>query len=1181
MVTGGIRVTICGELQIDVDGRRMESRLPGAQGRGLFVYLILQGDRAVTRAELIDAVWGAAAPAAPGPALRALLSKLRAAIAPATLDGTDPLQITFGGAGARVDVTEAAAELRAAEDAASQHDWRAVREAAGRAAAVFGRGPAIRYEGAWFETWESELRESWRRAIELSARAALAHGRDAAPAAAGLARRLIAADSLDERAYALLLEAHEVAGTAAEGLVVFDHLRRRLNAELGVPPSRELIERHRRLLALTEDADATRVPLPPPLRADARLPFAGRVTEMDRLTAVLGAARDGCRVALLSGEPGMGKTRLARRFVRRAHDDGATVLHGRCSESIRAPYQVWADALRHYVEGASDDVLRAFADRHGGELERLVPELRRRIPGLPEPRSSDAETERYLLFGAVAGLLTDAASRAPLVLLLDDLQWADPPSVLLLGHVLSAVESARVVIVAVYREEDLAADHGLLGIAAKAAGDGRVERLALEGLDDDAILEIVRAEAGDDVGDSGRVISAALARETGGNPLFAIELLRRLLETGALARGEDGGWTTEAAFDRLELPETVREVIRRRVEALGPAAVTALGVAAVIGREFDVDLLARVLEASPDAVLDVVDRGLAASLLVERPSRPGRVGFAHALIGNTLYDGLSRARAASLHRRVAVQIEALHGRESGDRVADLARHWDAAGDVAAAREYSRRAGDAALRALAPAEALRWFRRAWELAWADPPVDRGALSDILYGLGEAERRNGEPGSSERLVRAAEVAREVGDTGRMCRAVLANTRGWQSDVSGADQARVTMIDAALDAVAETDPAQRARLLALRVLELLYDTPVEERLELTAEAVTLARSTGDPRVLAEVLTRTFYGLLGPVALDLRITQIKEARTLLPRIDDPDIEFWATTGHAAAMLEAGELDQSRRLTERIVATAADLQQPNMRWMAHWSLAMHAHIQGRLDDAEREAATAFEVGAAAGEPDALSFYAAQLWAVRYEQGRVAELLPALEAAASQMANITGFMALLALSYADVGRLEEARRAFAQRPPLDEIPVDTAYTSALAFFAEIAARLGDAEAAAPVYDALLPWRGLMIYSGIQTQCAVEHYLGRTAATMGREDAAVDHFEAACATHERIGAPVFLARSQVALGALLQRRADEAERERGAALLSAARAAAEERGAGAVARAAAAAAPSHAPSPVSR
>ncbi len=463
----------------------------------------------------------------------------------------------------------------------------------------------------------------------------------------------------------------------------------------------------------------TPVPLPGRLSVRPGLGVVGRQVELTAIADAFKrvAAGGGREVLLVSGEAGQGKTTLMAEAARAAFDQGALVLFGHSEEDLASPYQLVAEALGHYIAHVSDDQLPTLVGEHGSELVRLVPTLAGRLPDLPASKATDADTERFLLFAAVLALLATVSEHQPVVLVLDDLQWADPGSLLLLRHFASSDQSLPVLVLGNYRDDELPHSDALRSLLAALHRQNGVSRIELPGLDDTGVVALVEAAAGHALDDAAVDLAHALYRETDGNPFFVSEVLRHLSETGAIYLDATGRWVAEHGPDRMTLPDSVREVIGARVGRLGPEAGSVLGTAAVIGRHFDLEVLAPATGTTEDDLFDILESAAAAALVREHSAAAGRYSFVHALIQHTLYDDLGPSRRARAHRRVAEALEGLGGGRPDTRLGELARHWvktSQPADLAKALDYSRRAADAALAALAPADALGYYAQALDL-----------------------------------------------------------------------------------------------------------------------------------------------------------------------------------------------------------------------------------------------------------------------------------------------------------------------------------------------------------------------------------------------------------------------------------------------------------------------------------
>jgi tetratricopeptide (TPR) repeat protein len=916
---------------------------------------------------------------------------------------------------------------------------------------------------------------------------------------------------------------------------------------------------------------APAVPLPARLEVARPVAFVGRRGEVDRLEPLLvRSAHGGRQLVLLGGEPGIGKTRLARELAVAAHARGSTVLQGRCDEDLRMPYQPFVEALTHLVEHASDAVLERHVDEHGGELARLVGALERRVPAAPAPRSADGDSERYLLFGAVAGLLRAEQAQRPVVLFLDDIQWADTPTLLLLRHLATDDLRARLAVVATFRSTELDDEHPLSKLLADLHREPDVTRVELEGLDPEAVAELARVATGQDLDPAALDAAHTLQRRTSGNAFFVTEILRH----------QDAATAGASTADLLAapVPGSVRDVLDRRLHRLGEGMREALAAAAVIGQEFDLDLVGRMLEdGGLDTVAAAVDAASDAGLVLA-PRRPGdRYAFAHGLIVTTLYEGLGPARRARMHWRAATALEAQCeelGVELGSRVAELARHWLNAepADLRRALHYTRRAGEHAVAQLAPDDGVRWLREGLDIHdQLSGGADDETRLELLTGLGDAQRQAGDPEFRATLLEAAALARRIGDGARLVRAVLANSRGFVSASGVVDDERLHALEDALTAVDDDDTPERAVLLATLAAELAFSpSDRTRRVALSDEALAVARRLDDPAALSRVLSLRFVTLWMPETLPERVANSDENVAAARRTGDPVAEFHAVHWRAAAFVEAGRLTDAWRDVEHEAALAERLGQPTMRWLATYDQGNLEIIAGRLAEAEQHAHEALQIATLSAQPDALSFFTSQLTNIRYEQGRLAELQPLIAQVVSENPGIPAFRAVLALACCEGDLDDEARRLLAHETAtrFAELPPDVTWLPGLAIYAEVAAHLQDRAAATVLYELLEPWAGQVVYSGISAWGCVDHHLGAAAGVLRRYPEAEAHLRRAAEINAALKAPVWSARTELATARLLLVRDGPDDRDRGRALLERAAAAAQRLGSATLARRAA-------------
>jgi class 3 adenylate cyclase len=458
-----------------------------------------------------------------------------------------------------------------------------------------------------------------------------------------------------------------VAGQILCGSVVVELLRGRQAFQFAARGALEL-------KGFTEPLPAYEVVYTPddPGALRRQAPFTGRTAELARVGQRLEEARAGRGgVVLLAGEPGIGKTRTLEELAERARTAGALVLWGRCYEGEAArPWGPFAEALGEFVRTATEETLRGVLGPEAAPLSKLVPALRARVPELPEPVALEPYEERVRLLDTVTQFLLALAARVPTLLVLDDLHWADPGTVALLRHVARFAPRGRLLVLGAYRDVEVDREHPLVEVLGTLPRETSYDQLALAGLDLAAVRTLLESLTDADVPEAW---TTTLARETRGNPFFLREVVLHLAEEGALGR-EGGAWRTVADLDGSGLPETVRQVIERRLGRLSSSAVALLRVAAAFTGSAPFDIARRVAGVAESAALDALDEALAAQLLVATAD-PQAYDFPHALVRHTLYDALSPARQVRLHREIAEAMEALGGTRADEYAAEIARHY--------------------------------------------------------------------------------------------------------------------------------------------------------------------------------------------------------------------------------------------------------------------------------------------------------------------------------------------------------------------------------------------------------------------------------------------------------------------------------------------------------------------------
>src|SRR6476659_8231076 len=505
--------------------------------------------------------------------------------------------------------------------------------------------------------------------------------------------------------------------------------------------------------------------LPGSLRLTSTFPFVGRAAELTTLRTLMPTAEgEGRRVVLLGGEPGSGKSRLVREFAGEAAAGGALVLYGACDAVVRTPYGPFAEALDLLVRAADPADLRADIGAGGGELQRLLPDLRSRVGELPEPVAAAQDTERHRLHTAVVELLIATGRRAPVLLVLEDGHWADHPTLLLLRHLGRAAADARLLIVATFRDTEADVPQELGDALVDLRRSEQVERLRLGGLAVDDVEEFLRRAGG--ALDGRPHLAEALFELTGGNAFLITEVWRALVETGAAEPGADLAGSLAA----LDTPEGVRDVVSQRLARLDPGTQAVLELAAVAGPEFETEVVRRAGALERTALAAALADGVRSGMIEELPGRTLAHRFTHELVRRALYDRLAAGRRAELHLQIGWALDERPGERSARALGDIAHHFAAAAPIGGtdrAVEYSLLAAAAAMTALAFDEAAVALQTALELG-IPGGTDR---ADALLDLGAVTYRAGRSvDSQEAFLAAADIARGLGDGRRLCRAAV---------------------------------------------------------------------------------------------------------------------------------------------------------------------------------------------------------------------------------------------------------------------------------------------------------------------------------------------------------------------------------------------------------------------------
>ncbi len=855
--------------------------------------------------------------------------------------------------------------------------------------------------------------------------------------------------------------------------------------------------------------------LPSSLAGHAATMWVGRDAELEILrSAWEGASSGTSRTVLIAGEPGAGKTALATRFAAEAAQRGAWVLHGHCDEEALLPYHAFAEALEQLVASAEGSLLAAHTADHGGDLCSMVPLLARRVPGLRPTMSTTPEADRGRLAMAAIGLLEAGARNRPIVVVLDDLHWADSGTVGLLRELVRRAPSVALLVVATYRSTDVDREQPSARLFADLRRETGVARIALVGLSEGEVSGLVCGLAGRPLDDEAQAFAASLRRDTNGNPFFIIEVLHHLVETGALELG-DGHWSLDATT--AQIPEGIREVVGNRLDRLGTEGSEMLRTAAVIGPRFDLQVVAEVLAVSHDAVLATLEAASAADLVAEAAGAVDSWQFTHELVRRTLVDQLSLSRRARTHRAVGEAIERVRPGE----LAALAHHFAASaglGDVNRAVEYACAAADQAASRAGHADAARLLERGMNAAEDADGLDDARRIELLTRIGSETAKAGEAAAAGvHLDRAISLARSIASPELLAEAVLARTSySWSFDEDSDPRALVSEALATEPLSART----RARLLAALAAFGAYSVePLSRKRADVSSAIAAAREVGDPETLAAALVASANLGSGPDQVSARRSELDELVSASQTANRPDWEATAWGFHVDRHLTLGEYDLARGAERELERVATETRDPYALLLLDEVVSRRACINGDFALAERLAGEQTSLGARLGaSAGAMMIPAAGLCVPIWNlQGRLDELEQFLGLAPS-----TGeWEQMHALWTGSVrarqGRLDDAGAAISGCG----LPIERgrSWGVGVADATTAITRLNDRALAEQLLGELEPYHHLdCVFDFLQYRGAVVHHTGRLLITCERfEDAAEDLAEAG-ERYERLASP---------------------------------------------------------------
>lgn len=875
---------------------------------------------------------------------------------------------------------------------------------------------------------------------------------------------------------------------------------------------------------------------------DAKRPFVGRGHELEILRDAAALATNGRGgLVLLVGEPGIGKTRLAEELAADASARGACVLWGRCWEGSGAQaFWPWIQVIRSYLHERDLSDLLIKLRGQAADISRIVPELQRGSSARQTHVSAEPEgaEERFRVFESVAAVLRCVAVRQPLLVVLDDLHWADRPSLVLLEFLVGELARSRILIVGTYRDVEVGPSHPLRQTLAELARHGSVRRLTLECLDRASVVSFVSAVCRYAT-DSGWV--DILYERSEGNPFFLIELVR-LLTTES---GE------EEAVRRVlasEVPQTVRDVIARRLHYLSAETKLMLAIASAVGRVFDINVVQHVSGIRIDNFLDCIDEAVAARVLVEVPDFIGRYRFLHVLLQETLSGETTIRRRVELHRSIASALEQLNADDLDSCAAQLAHHYlrcSAYEGIDKALTYTIVAGRYASQTLAYEDSVVHYRQALDL------LDMRSSSElqrceILVALGDAQNQTGAWKEARQIFEtAARLARRVDAPDLLAKAAI-GYKGFSWSTSPIDTESVALLEEALAALPMD--AGILHVLVLRALSMLSYFEPGPRGQLASDrAVQMAEEIDDDVARGYALEARLVSGWKPSNLAETLDAATQMVRFATRSGQPELGFQGHLVRYASLLEFGDCRGAECEAERCASTAQDLRHPKCVWQMAVLSCGRALLHADLPQAEWLLNQVSELGRRLPGEMASHYVNLHTFLLSRTRGCLGELLDAIAPLARQHSDLTNYKVALAAAYAAGGNDREAQSVAISL--LEERSLDLGDNSFLllniAVLSEVCASLNDRARAQILYSLGLPYadHNVVVSWGAACDGSMSHHLGVLATVLGRWKDAEEHFDRALRMNTDLQAPLLLARTRLAQAEMLIRRSDHGDDER--------------------------------------
>lgn len=850
-------------------------------------------------------------------------------------------------------------------------------------------------------------------------------------------------------------------------------------------------------------------------------PFVGRASELDVFARSMPRSSGGTgRVIALAGEAGIGKTRLLAEVVEAARDGGKRVLWSQMIEAPRTqPYFPWLLALRSCVQQSSDDELVRELGSGAADIADIVPELRERITVENLQKSSNGTEARYRLFDSVTRYLLAAASRRPLVLLFDNLQSADRSSLSLLEYFCQQIAGSPILVVTAYRDSELGRRHPLRGALNTLSRTAGFLRLTLSGLSRPEVAELLYSQV------ESPLLPAfveAVYNRSDGNPLFVTEVGGMLVRCGLDA---------QPAGDRFafKVPENLREVIAARLDALSDETCELLGLAAVLGREFELAAVADLANIRVDRARRLLHHAEAAGIVDARAS--GRHVFNHALFREVLYEEHSTIARVKLHRRAGDQLEARCRDDMVKHLPDLAYHFFEASQTGVtdkAIRYCQQAAKVAASQRAHGEAVALLDCALQAAELESESEPELRYQVLQDLGQAQYRAGQLDAVTRtLMKAAIIAYRKHWWTRLAETLflfqLACQQSGYRHVSS-----VPLHNAVLENLPEHEQGLRARVLASLAKAYRTAAEPERAAKVLRQSLRIAREHGEQGVLLDCLRKGNW-IIGrnPMTVREGLDICREALKIAQSLGHEEAVIESTVDVIFQLCDLGEIDEVERqlalLRERV----------DVERHLHFATVLRgfetavAILRGRWHDAivgAREGVRLLPLQGVFGVGGRFGF---QIFAIKRAHGTLDDVRDAAEEFISSRGNSPTWLPGQILLHCELGQCTQARRVLRQVGNLEHLPRDDLYEVALVYLSEACAMLNDKRTSKVLYELLLPYRGLNVtLPGTLMLGAASGYLAKLAVVSSRLDEARTLFEEALSLNRSMGAETAVASVQV-------------------------------------------------------